>query len=202
MKIVTPISNLIKNIKNYNNILNVSDYFELRHYNFDFINKDKILFLHSDIQVNHILTDKDLLELTAIIKKYNKIRYISFHLASNYKNPKINLHKIFEIGSNKTTREKMIKNAYINFETLKKKFPNMVFSVENNNFFNTGAYEHVTSPDFISEIVSNSNIDFLFDVSHALITSYNTNVSFEDYFLKLPLKKISQIHLSRSVKKK
>ena len=60
-------------------------------------------------------------------------------------------------------------------------------------------FSHILTPRSVKYPIIVS--DFLFDVSHALITSYNTNVSFEDYFLKLPLKKISQIHLSSSVKK-
>ena len=201
MKIVTPISSIFKTYENYEKVSKSSDYFELRHFNYEFVDKKKVLFLHSDLQVNHLFFKNDFDNLKKILIKYNRIKYISFHLASNYKKPRINKFNIFIPGTGQLNREKMMKNTLINFKKLKRMFPNICFSVENNNFFNTGAYKFVTDPEFVSEVVNNSEIDFLFDISHAIISSHNLNISFDDYYQKLPTKKIKQIHLSRSILK-
>jgi len=75
--------------------------------------------------------------------------------------------------------------------------------VENNNYYNTGAYKYVCDPNFISEVVLDSNILFLFDLSHAQISSRNLNIKFDEYINLLPLKKVEQIHISRpSIKHK
>lgn len=201
IKIVTPISNLFfkKNLRN--KIINSSDYLELRHYNISEIDYNKILFFHSDLQLNFKFRKKDFEYLKKILNIYKNIKYISFHLASCYSNPKLNKLNIFEIGNKKASSEEMIKNALYNVNKIKSFFPKIQISVENNNYYNTGAYEFVCDPEFISSIVNRAGISFLFDYSHALISSYNLNVKFDSYINKLPMNKINQIHLSRPILK-
>lgn len=69
--------------------------------------------------------------------------------------------------------------------------------LENNNYFNTGAYETVTNPTFISQVISNCADGLLFDVAHAKVSSHNLGVSDRDYLGKLLSVPIGQIHLSR-----
>ena len=68
-------------------------------------------------------------------------------------------------------------------------------SVENNNYYKTEAYDYVTDPDFISSIVYDNDINFLFDISHARISAYNSGVDYCEYLLKLPLNRVNQIHI-------
>ena len=202
-KIVTPISSLLLN-KNAKNIIeNSTDYFELRHFDIKELNKKKILFYHCDLQLNHRFEEDDINDLNKILSLYPYIKHFSFHLASIYKNPKINKRNIFTKGNKKISRSKMLKNVYNNVKLLKTNFPKIHISVENNNYYNTGAYKYVCDPNFISEVVLDSNILFLFDLSHAQISSRNLNIKFDEYINLLPLKKVEQIHISRpSIKHK
>ena len=60
-------------------------------------------------------------------------------------------------------------------------------AIENNNFYPTDAYRDVTDAKFISEIVSENNIKFLFDIAHAKVTCFNKNINFERYKSNLPM---------------
>jgi uncharacterized protein (UPF0276 family) len=201
IKIVTPISNLFLKKNLLNKIIKSSDYLELRHYNINEINHNKVLFFHSDLQLNFKFKKKDFEYLKKIFNTYKNIRYISFHLASCYSNPKLNNLNIFEIGNKKANSQEMINNALYNVKKIKSFFPKIQISVENNNYYDTGAYEFVCDPEFISNIVNKTGISFLFDYSHALISSYNLNIKFDSYIDKLPMNKINQIHLSRPIMK-
>ena len=199
IKIVTPISNLFLKKNFRNKIIKSSDYLELRHYNINEINHHKILFFHSDLQLNFKFIKKDFEYLKKILNIYKNIRYISFHIASCYSEPKLNKLNIFEIGNKKANSKEMINNVLYNVKKIKSYFPKIQISVENNNYYNTGAYEFVCDPEFISNIVNRAGISFLFDYSHALISSYNLNIKFDSYVEKLPMNKINQIHLSRPI---
>ena len=92
----------------------------------------------------------------------------------------------------------MKSNATENIKQIKNIFGNKIqVSVENNNAYKTEAYDYVTDPDFISSIVNDNDINFLFDISHAKITAINTGVDYDVYLSKLPLNRINQIHISK-----
>lgn len=197
--IVTPISHLFSNKINTIKILESSDYLELRHYKIKHIKNNKILFHHSDLQLNFKFTNKEISDLKTILNKYKNIKYVSFHVASCYRNPVLNKLNIFEKGNNKIKSDQMIENAKFNMKILKNYFPKINISIENNNYYRTGAYEIVCDPYFLSDFINSLNISFLFDYSHSLISSYNLNMNFKTYFQNLPINKINQIHLSRPI---
>ena len=78
---------------------------------------------------------------------------------------------------------------------VKKSFDGIV-AVENLNYFPTSAYDHVCDPDFISKIVRDNDIYLILDMAHAMISAHNLNFSPEDYFTRLPLDRVKEIHLS------
>ena len=79
---------------------------------------------------------------------------------------------------------------------LKSTFPELKVMVENNNDLGSDAYQIVTEPDFITEVVNENEIYLLYDHAHALISAYNQNMSFMSYFSRLPLNKVMQVHFS------
>ena len=72
---------------------------------------------------------------------------------------------------------------------------NVDIAVENNNYYPTEAYRDVTEPEFISEIVNDNGLRFLFDMAHAKVTCFNKDINFERYKNKLPLDKVIQLHI-------
>ena len=69
--------------------------------------------------------------------------------------------------------------------------------IENNNYYPTKAYDIIANPNFISEIVYDNDIWFLFDQAHAEISAHNLKIEYEDYIQNLPLDRCKQIHLCK-----
>jgi len=68
-------------------------------------------------------------------------------------------------------------------------------AVENNNYYPTKAYRDVTEAKFISEIVYDNDLRFLFDIAHAKVTCFNKDINFERYKSELPLDRVIQVHI-------
>ena len=202
--IVTPLSYLIHNKSAYNRILSSTNFFELRDFELDnnFLNKKLVKFYHSEFQINHPLDNNKLNIIEKKLSKYRNINFISFHLASNFALPKLNKNNIFLKGYIQSSKNQMLINAKINIKKIKKRFPGIKILIENNNFYDTGAYKFVTDANFISKIVLENNINFLFDLSHAIITSFNKKITLKQYISDLPMKKMIQFHISRPILKK
>tara|TARA_A100001037_G_scaffold290316_1_gene303015 strand:+ start:110 stop:877 length:768 start_codon:yes stop_codon:yes gene_type:complete len=77
-----------------------------------------------------------------------------------------------------------------------KKFFDGIVALENLNYFPTSAYDHVCDPDFISKIVRENDVYLILDIAHAMISAHNLNFSPEDYFSRLPLDRVKEIHFS------
>ena len=196
IKIATPISHLFDNGKLSSKILNLSDCLECRDHSIDKDFKSQELF-HCDLQPIHKFSEHDINSLIKIKSKKKDLKLISFHLASCYKKPKLK-KGIFHPSGIKISVEELKYNAQININRIKEIFgKNISISVENNNYFKTEAYDYVTDPDFISSIVYDNDINFLFDISHARISSINSGVDFYEYLSKLPLNRVNQIHISK-----
>ncbi len=196
IKIATPISHLFDNGKLSSKILNLSDCLECRDHSIDKDFKSQELF-HCDLQPIHKFSEDDINSLIKIKSKKLDLKLISFHLASCYKKPKLK-KGIFHPNGIKISVEELKYNAQVNINRIKEIFgKNISISVENNNYFKTEAYDYVTDPDFISSIVYDNDINFLFDISHARISSINSGVDFYEYLSKLPLNRVNQIHISK-----
>jgi len=198
VKICTPISHLFKNSDFAKSIISNSDVLECRDHTINNISPNQEVF-HCDIQPIHNFSDSDYLFLEKIKKLKKNLRLISFHLASCYKNPKLK-QNIFQSNGKKLSRSKLLDNAKKNIDYIKNFFGQSVkIAVENNNFMRSEAYDYVTDPNFISSVVKENEIYFLFDISHARISSYNMGINYSDYIKYLPMKKTIQLHISKEV---
>ncbi|MBT5400081.1 DUF692 family protein, partial [bacterium] len=100
------------------------------------------------------------------------------------------------LGGREYTRKEMKSFAKNNFLKIKNIFGNSVeIAIENNNYYPTEAYRDVTEAGFISEIVNENNLRFLFDIAHAKVTCFNKNINFEKYKRELPLDRVIQVHI-------
>jgi uncharacterized protein (UPF0276 family) len=104
---------------------------------------------------------------------------------------------MYQPGGIQYTRKELLQNARENFRRIKSIFGRRVdIAVENNNYYPTEAYQWVSDADFISELVFENEIFFLFDIAHAKITAHNKRINYRDYARDLPLDKTIQIHIS------
>lgn len=194
-KIATPISDLILNDFS-SEIIKNSDCFETRDHTINSKHENQELF-HCELQPIHTFDEKKISYLKKIKREKPNLKLISFHLASCYKSPKI-LNKKFYPSGDKISKNILLNNAEKNLNMVKNIFGEKIkIAVENNNFYKTEAYDIITEPDFITQIVNKNNIYFLLDLAHAQITAYNKKISLSNYLNELPLNKMVQIHIAK-----
>jgi sugar phosphate isomerase/epimerase len=196
IKLASPISHLFEN-KDYEKIiLASSDVLECRdislNYN-KFVNKQELF--HSNIQPIHQWGDAEWLFLRKIKTTKSNLKLLTLHIASCCDQP-ISNGGPFEIGGREYTRQEMKDIVKKNLIKIRELFgTNLDIAVENNNYYPTKAYRDVTEAKFISEIVYENNIQFLFDIAHAKVTCFNRNINFERYKQELPLDRTIQVHI-------
>lgn len=194
INLVTPISHLFESNENANKIISHSDYLECRDrtYNFDY--ETQLLF-HTDFQPIHRLSDKVFKYLENIKQTKKDLKLISFHAASSCDRPKLK-DGMFYPGGKQYLRDEMLNNAQENFKIIKKIFgPSVDIAIENNNYYPTPAYEHITEADFINTLIKNSDLNLLFDIAHAQVTCVNKKIKYSQYKQELLLEKAIQLHI-------
>jgi len=195
-KLATPISHLFLNEENARKIIEASDCLECRDRSFEKTDSIQEVF-HCDLQPIQNLSQLEFNYLESIKKKKPDLNLISFHMASCYDSPAIKDGK-FIPGGNKIKRETLILNASKNLTKIKELFgPTVNIAIENNNYYKTEAYDFITDPEFITMVVEQNDINFLFDIAHARVSAFYQGVSFENYTSRLPLDRLIQIHISR-----
>lgn len=197
MKIATPISNLFNNSTIAQEIIKQSHCLECRDHSLssDFPNQE---IIHFDYEIVHPWTTAQQDYVLKAISKKMDLQLISFHMASSCSFPEIKDGMYYCRGKNYEKVE-LLNHARDNIKSLQSicSSRNIKIAVENNNFYSTGAYQYITDPDFISEVVLDNNIQFVFDLAHAKITAHNKGQDYLDYFNKLPLERMIQIHISQ-----
>lgn len=195
MLIATPISTLFRQRKEIEIVKKYSDCFECRDMSFRYKIPKQYLY-HSEMSLVTNWTAKERHFLQRIKKNKQELKLISFHLLSCFSEPIVS-GRMFHPGGTKYSGKEMFHIAEENIATVRTLFGKIVdIAVENNNYYPTEAYDIVTDGDFLSKIVRQNNIQFLFDISHAKITSHNRNINFDTYIQELPLEHCIQIHIS------
>lgn len=194
-KIATPISHLFK-VKRYAKlIMEHSDCLECRDDSCNSSLPKQELF-HCELQPIHKFTEKDFRYLERLAHNKSDLRLLTFHMASSCDKP-YTKKGIFEEGGREYSEKTALKNAETNFKRIRSIFNQRVkLAVENTNYYPTGAYKYITNAGFISRIVKENKIYFLFDIAHARITARNRGIDYERYRDSLPLGKAIQVHLS------
>jgi uncharacterized protein (UPF0276 family) len=68
--------------------------------------------------------------------------------------------------------------------------------LENLDYNQGGAYEHVCQPEFVAAVVEESDVDLLLDLAHARVSASGLGLSTTDYLMWLPMERVRQIHVS------
>lgn len=195
VKIATPISGLFENKEHSKLLSEHSDCLECRDKSFNSILSRQEVF-HCELQPIHKFTKHDFRYLEKLRQSKRDLKLLTFHIASSCDKPYIKNEFFYKRGKEYTEKE-ALKNARANFKKIKKIFDKRVeFAVENTNYYPTDAYKYITDPIFISRVVRENKINFLFDIAHSRITAHNKGIVYEEYRNSLPLDRVIQLHLS------
>lgn len=202
MNLVTPLSNLFRDTDVGLNLCSVSDSLEARP-DLDIsvfewpIPVTHIHFSDPSLDIHLEWTELERKTILDAIEEYRgAVETVTFHLSRDYPSRKMNSTGQFLPSGRKLDEPEMLRNCEQNMTWLRAVFSGEVL-FENNNYFQTGAYEIVTSPKFIQRTVSNYADGLLFDLAHAKVSSHNLGLP-EQLYLELLLDiPVRQIHLSR-----
>jgi uncharacterized protein (UPF0276 family) len=196
IRLATPVSHLFENKEYEKIIVGNSDVLECRDRSIDYTNHiSKQELFHCELQPIHEWSDTEWGYLQKIKDTKPDLKLLTLHLASCCDKPLLG-GRMFELGGREYTREEMQNFAKENFKKIKSIFGNDIdIAVENNNYYPTEAYRDVTEATFISEIVHDNDLKFLFDIAHAKVTCFNKDINFERYKSELPLDMTTQIHI-------
>lgn len=128
----------------------------------------------SEFQIDHV---KKLIELTST--------------------PGISLH--LDGAEPSISRSDLLKIVINNVQFLKAIFPDLKFITLEN--VEKSKSPLVSEPEFISQVIRESEVGFLLDISHAFWCSKNRDETLEAYLNKLPLDKVFEIHINGWVEK-
>jgi uncharacterized protein (UPF0276 family) len=196
MRFATPISTLFQIETDAEQIIRESDCLELRDHSPRRVWGAEEL-LHTDVQPIHPICDSEWKHLELISQMYRGLRLVTMHVAACCDRPILSRGR-FEIGGRVFSRKEMLQYARINIERVRQIFgPSVMIGIENNNYYPTAAYDIVCDPDFLSQLVVENSVRFLFDLAHARISAINKRIPENDYIAALPLDAIIQVHLCR-----
>ncbi|MBC8444280.1 DUF692 family protein [Candidatus Woesearchaeota archaeon] len=171
-----------------------ADCYECRHFSLNFFT-DKPKIFHSELRLEKPFHPAELRSLKKIVSQ-NNFESVSFHLAADYTNPII-CSDMFQPQGIKYNRDEIFSNVRINVRSLRESLPDgVVVSLENNNYYPTGAYDTVTNTETINQILCDNNIMLLLDLAHLRITAFNRGYDLFSYAETFLLDKVIQFHIS------
>lgn len=193
VKVATPISHLFENEISASEIASVSDCLECRDRSVDSVFEKQELF-HCDMDIIKPWDDGIKRYLQKIIEIKQNLKVLSFHIASNCSKPLVK-GNIFYHGGKRYSIKEMLKNSITNINWLRTLDKDIIFAVENNNYYPTPAYLDITDGYFLKQVIEENNIRFLFDIAHGMVTAHNLKINFLEYVETLPLNNVIQLHI-------
>lgn len=195
IQIATPYSTLFDNERDKKMILDLSDAVELRRPGQAQGALGPFLY-HCELSMVARWPEDERAALEALAKKV-RLEAVSFHVLSRYEKNEIRNNAFFGLGEPYTESE-MLDNAAKNVNFARRVFgANVPLLVENNNHLGTDAYDMVTDPAFLAQIMEANDLGLLWDIAHAKISTINRKVGLDQYLSGLPLENTVQIHLAR-----
>lgn len=196
IQLATPISHLFQNPHDAQQIASHSDCLECREKMADYSGYLQSAF-HFDIELIHNWSDETRTYLKRLFREKPELELISFHAAACCDEPVL-VDRVFQPGGKILSRKEMLDNARQNTNWLQNTAGSHIdIAVENNNYYPTPAYDIVTEGSFLTEIVENNKVKFLFDIAHAMVTAHNRSESFATYRSELPLEAVIQLHICK-----
>ena len=140
--------------------------------------------------------------LKRIIEDYHP-RWISFHLGFAAEELESGGQFDNDVAKSKILERDEVKKRIIeNIKYVKESYCGVAVLLENLDYNpperSKGAYEYVTDPGFIKDVLNDTDTYLLLDLAHAEISAKNLGYkSAKDYIEKLPLDRVLEIHLAK-----
>ena len=198
INISTPVSTFFDNKEYAELIMKYSDSLEGRPFNVDKNFKMNQETFHCDVvQPIHKMKQSEFDLIEKIVETKPGLNMISFHCATSSKNT-IEKNGIFQPSDDNYSKQEMYDNCFENIEKIRNIVGNIELLIENNNYYPTNAYDHVTDGRFLSKLIFDTGLDgFLFDTAHAQVTAYNKGITYEEYKSTLPFRLCRQIQVCK-----
>lgn len=120
---------------------------------------------------------------------------VSFHLSRDFPEAKLSDSGRYLPSGQALTMNEMRVNCGANMGWLRRAYAGRVF-FENNNYFDSGAYEVVCNPHNIQTLISEFADGLLLDLAHGIVSADNLRTPRAEYFEPLLDCEIGQVHLS------
>lgn len=207
MRLVTPISHLFRDVEFGKSVALLSDGLEARPDIQGVASSGwpaKTTHIHfSDASLDaHIKwgENQKAMILGAIESAGPEMAVVSFHLSRDFAEAELSEIGRYLPSGQPLTLSEMKMNCETNLVWLRKAYAGKVL-FENNNFFDTGAYEVVCNPLNIHALTSEFADGLLLDVAHGIVSADNLRVSRAEYFEPLLDCEVAQIHVSAPSRK-
>ena len=203
--IATPISHLFDDIHVAHQIIEFSDCLEVRERSVSSKFPNQYLF-HIDVDIQHKWDDNMRKYLRSIILSKPNLKLVSLQVTRRCHGEKIveihepNYYKIFKMVGRVYNENEMLNEARKNIKWIRSIIQKDVeIAIENNNYLPAESYDIVTDGKFLSKIVFDNKINFLFDLAHAQVSAKNKNIYEDEYINSLPMRNLIQIHICKPI---
>lgn len=157
------------------------------------------VILHGFVPMDGNLGDNNFINSFDLVSFGNDLKltitpYISGHITATTDH-----YPDYTSDNEQKYKEIILNNTINNIKFLKQNF-SLPLAVENTIYTpEMNILKCVTDTDFICKTVYDTDSYFLFDTSHARVSAYYRNMNFDEYFSKLPMDRIYEVHLSGTI---
>ncbi len=139
------------------------------------------------------LKQKEILKHTKDRLKISNAPFFSIHIGFSAAKVKFNngMQALSPSLKRAELLEIMLKNV-LKF----KEYLDIPLLLENLDYVPAAAYEHICEPDFISELLAQTDSYLLLDLAHAQVSASRFKMTINDYLAALPFERVKQLHLS------
>lgn len=193
--LVTPISHLFRTDELTAEICSLSTSLEARERTSE-MRLPKTTHYHIDFDLNIGLTKENIDFLAREVKNREEIHTLTFQISKDSEVVRTK-NGIFYPETDPLDEKVQIENFKHSLKVIRDVVgTNRIIGFENNNYFNTGAYNICTSKEFIVKLLEETDVMLLFDYSHAFVSCFNRNLDFDSYVRSLlSTNKCIQMHL-------
>ena len=159
---------------------------------------DMPLLLHNSVwdwslAHNDALNQKEILKHTKNRLKITNAPFFSIHIG--FSAGLVEFDNGMQALSPSLNRQELLAIMVKNVLKLKEHL-DIPLLLENLDYVPAAAYEHICEPDFISELLAQTDTYLLLDLAHAQVSASRFSMTIEDYLADLPLQRVKQLHIS------